>query len=199
MKMRLSTTPHAFFDITEEPVPLSGWSSMEDVSYQEVIAHDIQEYMVKLAMVDFQYAQEKENTQKDKSKLLLSILEVKDSFERVFLSINKKQESVTPQMKKWIGNFRTVYRLIDNILDKEGVVRIEALERDFKPGFHVVVKSIPHSSLQDETIVEELRSGYMWQNEILRKAEVVVVNNSLSTEDDSTDEEDSFSNEREDE
>ena len=80
-------------------------------------------------------------------------------------------------MKKWIGNFRTVYRLLDKVLSEQGVTKIESLDQAFDPHWHKVVGTVVDPSKQDGTIVEETKRGYVWQNQILREAEVIVVRN----------------------
>jgi molecular chaperone GrpE (heat shock protein) len=45
------------------------------------------------------------------------------------------------------------------------------------PGYHYIVDVVERKDLEDETIVEELKKGYLWKNEVLRKAEVISVKN----------------------
>jgi molecular chaperone GrpE len=108
-------------------------------------------------------------------RLLLRLLEVNDAFERVFRSVQSKPEAVTPQMRIWIGNFQAVCGLVEDLLIEHGLVAIERLDQGFDPHWHKAVEVVDDPSKKPGTILEELKKGYMWQNSVLRKTEVVVV------------------------
>jgi molecular chaperone GrpE len=110
-------------------------------------------------------------------KRLLSVLAVTDAFDRVFRSIRDKEAEVTPQMKVWVGNFRTVRRLLDRILSDEGVTRIEDGGRGFDPAVHVAAEAVEDPERAEGTVLEELQPGYLWRGEVLRKAQLRVVRN----------------------
>ncbi|MDZ4818640.1 MAG: nucleotide exchange factor GrpE [Planctomycetota bacterium] len=108
-------------------------------------------------------------------KLFLDLIEALDAFERVFRNISAKESQVTPQMKIWVGNFRTVRRLLDKPLAEQGVVRIENLDQGFDPHWHRVAEVISDPSKSEGAIIDELAAGYVWRGHVLRKAEVTVV------------------------
>jgi molecular chaperone GrpE len=108
-------------------------------------------------------------------RLLLRLLDVNDAFERVFRTVQSKPDVVTPQMKIWIGNFRAVYSLLEDILSEQGLAPIESLAQGFDPHWHRAIEVVDNPDKRPGTILEELKKGYMWQNHVLRKAEVVVV------------------------
>ncbi|OGO07221.1 MAG: nucleotide exchange factor GrpE, partial [Chloroflexi bacterium RBG_13_60_13] len=93
-----------------------------------------------------------------------------------------KEDQVTPQMRIWIGNFRTVRRLLDKVLIEQGITKIESLDRQFDPSWHRAAEVVADPSRPEGTIVEETTTGYLWRGEVLRKAEVVVVGNPLDTQ-----------------
>ena len=113
----------------------------------------------------------------DQKQLLLDMLEVLDSFERVFANIEPREQAAERQARNWAGNFRTVKKVLENHLKKHGVVRIEAPEGKAVPGFHTVVETEPELDLDDGTIIEELQKGYLWQGKVLRAAQVIAVKN----------------------
>jgi molecular chaperone GrpE len=80
-------------------------------------------------------------------------------------------------MKIWIGNYSTVRRLLERFLSEQGITRIEILNQTFDPQWHKVADIVADSTKPDGTITEEVKKGYVWQNQVLRKAEVVVVRN----------------------
>ncbi len=109
--------------------------------------------------------------------VLLKILDAQDAFERVFEATHAKPEEVTRQMKIWLGNFRTVKRLLDALLEEEGVRAVENLTGGFDPAWHKVAETVGDPALPDGAIVREVRRGYVRGQKMLRKSEVVVVKN----------------------
>ena len=108
-------------------------------------------------------------------RLLLDLLEILDAFERVFRTIQAKQDQITPQMKIWVGNFKTVEKLLGKCLTEHGIARMENLDQTFDPQWHRVSEVVVDSAKNEGTIVEEVRAGYIWRGQVLRKAEVNVV------------------------
>ena len=49
------------------------------------------------------------------------------------------------------------------------------MDRTFDPQWHKVAEIVVDETKPEGTIVEELKKGFLWRNQILRKAEVVVV------------------------
>lgn len=109
--------------------------------------------------------------------LLSDLLEVNDAFERVFDAIREKDDQVDGLMKIWVGNFRTVRRFLDSFLSVRGVRPMEGTPGEFDPRWHRVGETVRDPSKAEGTIVRQTRTGYLRDEEILRKAEVVVVRN----------------------
>lgn len=170
--------PEDVFEITERPIPLRGWTTEDGAGRAAALAKDLGELLARLAdarlSLEEQQTRQRENTR----KTLLAILDVVDAFERVFRNIQGKQDQVTKQMKKWIGNFRTVYRMLRTVLADQGVSRIENLDQGFDPHWHKVVETVFDLSRPEGTIDEELEPGYVWHNQVLRKVTVRVVSHS---------------------
>lgn len=162
--------------IDETPLPLVAWAD-RDAPAIEVLTSDIGRLMREIAELRFSLAEAERAQEKRTERLLLQILEAIDGFERVFRAAKEKEDQVTKQMKIWLGNFRTVRRLLDNILDEQGVTPIRNLDQGFDPHWHKAVETVADPSRADGTIAEELRHGYLRGTSILRKSEVVVVNN----------------------
>ncbi|HYF96014.1 MAG TPA: nucleotide exchange factor GrpE [Symbiobacteriaceae bacterium] len=161
--------------ITEKPIPTPGWRPEDGTDRPAVIARETAQLMRRLAEAEFALNEADEQRRKDYAKNLLSLLDVMDAFERVFRSIQAKEDQVTPQMRKWIGNFRTVSRMLRDLLTEQGVVRLENLADGFDPHWHRAVESRVDPAQPEGAILEEVRPGYVWRGAVLRKAEVVVV------------------------
>lgn len=118
-----------------------------------------------------------ERARKEKAQLLLDLLEVFDSFERVFANIAPRLDGAEKQARIWVGNFRAVRRLLDNLLKANGVAAIESPDGIAVPGLHTIVETREQADMEDGTILEEMQRGYFWQGNVLRKALVVAVKN----------------------
>ena len=95
----------------------------------------------------------------------------------MFANIGAKENDADKQTRIWIGNFRSVRKRLDAQLKEAGVAKIESLNEKATPGLHTVVETVESPGAEDDTIVEELERGYMWGEEVLRKASVKVVSN----------------------
>ncbi len=122
-------------------------------------------------------AKTREKANKEQAQLLLDMLDVLDSFERVFANIEPREQNADRQARIWVGNFRSVRRTLENHLKKNGVVRIEAPEGKTVLGFHTILETREQLDLDDGTILEEVQKGYLRNGEVLRKAQVIAVKN----------------------
>lgn len=168
------------FGIDDEPLPTIAYALGDNSDALQILESDIKRLLRRIAELEFSRAEaEKQNSNMHK-RLLLSIIEVLDAFERVFTSIRSKQDTLDRQAKKWVGNFRTIQRIVNGILAEQGVAPIETLDARFDPQWHKVSRLVFDPSKPDGTILEEDLRGYCWRNMILRKPEVAV---SCSSED----------------
>ena len=179
---RKDRTRGSRFEITEKTLPLCARDGSDLQDPLSALQQDIGGLMKKLADAR-QALSESERLHQEQVELILhSILEVIDAFDRIFSSVDKKKEQITGQMKVWLGNFRTVSRLVRRILDAEGVVPIENLDEGFDPRWHKVAETLADPLKANGSIVEVVRKGYVWKGHVLRKAEVIVVRNAGETE-----------------
>lgn len=149
------------------------------------IESDLRSLMVQLSEARSALRQNEEQQQESKKMLLLELIDVLDAFERVFRSISAKEGEVTQQMKIWIGNFRTVRRLLDKPVSDQGIVRMENLDQGFDPQWHRVSEVVNDPSKPEGTIVAEVKAGYLWHGQVLRKSEVIVVGPALEPQQES--------------
>ena len=168
------TSPDVF-EINEQPIPVTGDVAGGSESPLLLIENDIRRLMHRLAVAEHEKKQNEKAFRDENKRILLELIEILDAFERVFAAIKEKQDLVNRQMKKWISNFRTIRRLLENLLYEKGVRAIENLDDGFDPKWHKAVSIVSDPDKPDDTIVDQVASGYVWRNEILRKAEVIVV------------------------
>lgn len=116
----------------------------------------------------------RDSERQDRARLL-SLIELVDAFQRVFAAVDGRSDDVTPQMRKWLANFKTIGRMLDALLRRDGVVPIEILGDQFDPAWHRILRTVVDAERPEGTIVEVTSTGYLWRGQLLRETEVVVV------------------------
>ncbi|MCZ7647474.1 MAG: nucleotide exchange factor GrpE [Planctomycetota bacterium] len=161
------------FRIDEAPLRVQGWSAQNAGDPMAALLEDVAALMREAAEQRTSRAEQESQHGGETRRLLLALVEALDAFERVRRSVEAKAELVTPQMKLWLGNYRTIGRLLEKALGEHGVGRIEKLER-FDPQWHKAGETVVDPSREEGLILEKLLDGYVWNGQVLRKAEVKV-------------------------
>ena len=165
------------FAITEKPIPLRAWESEDGADLIAIIEDDLRRFMRQCAKLELTVSDKERQHTSKMEEFLLRLIEVLDSFEQLFQNISDKQDKIDQQTKIWIGNFRTIYRFLKSIIDEQGVIELEIIDWSFNPHSHRVIETVVDLSKPDGTIVRQTQKGYLWQDRIIRKAEVIVVRN----------------------
>ena len=74
----------------------------------------------------------------------------------------------------WREGIGITARRLDRMLAERRVSRIELIGRRFDPRLAHAVGTKRDASVAPGTVVEEVRAGYLWDDEPLRTAEVIV-------------------------
>ena len=74
-----------------------------------------------------------------------------------------------------VQGVRIIHRKLLTLLEMHGVLPFESVGVPFNPAVHEAVTMATHEGSEPGTVVEELRCGYLWRNELLRPAQVRVV------------------------
>lgn len=101
--------------------------------------------------------------------LILKLLPVIDDMNNAILESKKNEVH-----QSFIEGVELIYRKLLNILEKEGVRQITTLGEKFDPKYHEAMMTISSPDYEDYAIVDELRKGYMLNEEVLRAAQVSV-------------------------
>ena len=70
--------------------------------------------------------------------------------------------------------FQLIYREFMLLLNKIGVQKIEAKGRIFDPNFHHVVAVEYSNDIEENTVVDEIKSGYLYKGIVIRPSMVKV-------------------------
>ncbi len=166
-------------DGSNDLITLHAWGDEHGADRLTVLEDDVRQLVCQLASARSELTEQGSVQRQELERHLLSLLDVLDGFERVFDNVRTRESEVTPTMKVWIDNFRTVQRLLGRVLQEQGVTPIETPTREFDPRWHTAAETVEDASLPPGTIVEEIKRGYVRRTQVLRKAEVVVVREDL--------------------
>jgi molecular chaperone GrpE len=97
----------------------------------------------------------------------IGLLDVVDDLER-FL------DSVKGEKSPLIEGIRVLHQKMMTLLEKEGIHPFESLGKEFDPAIHEVAATAPADEKTQGAIVQEVRRGYKFKDDLLRPARVVV-------------------------
>lgn len=164
------------FAFTETPFPLSSPSAGKQPL--EVLESWIGQLLREGAQARAERDDSQAAAERDKERLLRDLLEVLDAFERVFVSVQRKEAQITPQMQRWLKNFRAAQRLMQSILEHHGVREMDTAAGEFDPHGQEIVEMIAVPGVAEGQILRQDYKGYWRLGKILRKAGVEVAGNS---------------------
>ncbi|MDY6788411.1 MAG: nucleotide exchange factor GrpE [Candidatus Nanohaloarchaea archaeon] len=124
----------------------------------------------KKVKADFENYKKREEDRKEnwkhqaREELAEDLIAVMDNLERAIASA--EQDSAIVQGVKMV-----VDQLYD-ALEKRGLERIDAEGEEFDPKIHNAVETRDHE--EEDKVLEMIRHGYMYNDRVLREAEVVV-------------------------
>ena len=100
-------------------------------------------------------------------RFIVPLLDVVDDLERLLKSADE-------QANPFVDGARVVHQKLLSLLEKEGVRPFKAVGKQFDPALHEVAATSPADDQEQGAIVQELRPGYKFKDDLLRPARVVV-------------------------
>ena len=104
-----------------------------------------------------------------KAKVLEDIFPLVEHMERAIRAARDTGDSTGI-----LEGIEMVYQELLRILEKNGVERIETVGEPFDPEIHEAVAVSPHPDYPADTVVEEVRAGFVKGGKLLRPASVIV-------------------------
>jgi len=101
--------------------------------------------------------------------LILKLLPVLDDLEKALTEGQKNEVH-----EAFLQGVEFIYRKFLGVLEKEGVRPIETRGQKFDPKYHEAMMTVSLPDREDFEIVEEIRKGYLYHDEVLRPAQVKV-------------------------
>lgn len=101
-----------------------------------------------------------------KSELIKKLLPTLDSFE---IALRNHQDK-----EKFMKGIEMIYAQLFQVLEDEGLRKIDSLGKKLDPFFHEVLMTEHDSKKEEDIITEELQKGYMLSDKVLRYSKVKV-------------------------
>ncbi len=101
-----------------------------------------------------------------KGDIIKKLLPVLDDMERALAN--------RPEGDSWANGMELITRKFQNILETEGIKRIEAAGQLFDPNFHEAISSEPNEEVESGHVIEVMQNGYMFGERVIRPAMVRV-------------------------
>ncbi len=101
------------------------------------------------------------------------ILSPGDNLERALSAINQEEDH--PQsIKNLIEGLKMVQKELSSALEKNGISKINSMNEKFDPNLHQAMMEVERDDLDEGIVVQEIQTGYMMHDRLLRPAIVGV-------------------------
>jgi len=102
-----------------------------------------------------------------KRAIILPLLDIIDDMEKAMQWASDAEQPV-------VKGVRIIHKKLLALLETQGVLPFESAGTPFNHDLHEAVAMADHEDLEPGTVIDELRRGYLWNNELLRPAQVRV-------------------------
>jgi molecular chaperone GrpE len=163
---------------TEAEMPLEG---TQESAEREALINQLKEAEAKVleykdgwarSQAEFQNYKKRVDRDNDltranmKGDIIKKVLPALDDLERALQN--------RPADDAWASGIELIARKLQNILDNEGVKRIEAKGMAFDPTFHEAITHEPSDEVESGYVIDVIQNGYMLGERVIRPALVRV-------------------------
>ena len=159
----------------------AGYTELEDNSIKELesIQSELTEMKGKYLRLYAEFENYKKKVQKDKEEfakysnesLAYELLPVIDNLEMALKHACEGGAETAGSLAQGVVN---TLREMNRTLEKFGIVAIDALNKQFDPAYHHAMSQIERSDLENNTVADEFRKGYLYKDKVLRPSLVAV-------------------------
>jgi len=110
------------------------------------------------------------------SKLVMRLLSVLDELDLAITNAEARGEE-----DSLLDGIKMVYRSLYSALQNEGLQRIESVGKPFNPILHEAVERIPGEGEGEAIVVDEIRPGFLFKDQLIRPSMVKVKLGSSAT------------------
>jgi molecular chaperone GrpE len=102
-----------------------------------------------------------------KREIILPLLEIIDDMEKALKWVSHEEQPSVEGMQ-------IIHQKLLTLLERHGVLPFKSVGTPFDHNLHDAVAMAKHKGSKPGIVVDELRRGYLWKNELLRAAQVRV-------------------------
>ena len=153
------------FKISETPIVIL------DVPDNFDLKQSVEEKIIRISKLEDQLVKEQATAKKEMNKFLLDMLEVTDALDRILERQAERSGAGDEHLLKTVEATR---RLHLQKLGKMGVKRMELVGKIMSPKLGDIEDIEDKAGLAPETVLAEIVSGYWWNEQVLRRAKVIV-------------------------
>ena len=106
-------------------------------------------------------------TEGGKREVIVPLLSVLDDMEKALQWAGDGEQALAQSM-------RLMYKKLLALLETQDVRPFDSVGQRFTPDLHEAVAVVDDEDVESGTIVDDLRRGYLWNNELLRPTQVRV-------------------------
>lgn len=100
---------------------------------------------------------------------LMELIDVIDIYDKAV-----KVKTDDEKLSKFLSGFVMINNRLKQILEHYEVRQIEALNKPFNPSFHSAIETVKVDGVEPNTVVEEIMTGYVYKDRVLRPSMVKV-------------------------
>ncbi|MEO8231653.1 MAG: nucleotide exchange factor GrpE [Ignavibacteriota bacterium] len=146
----------------------------EKIKSLEAEVNKYKELMLRKAAEFENYKRRTENDQLNLLKyaaesLIIKLLPTIDDLDRSLLHFN--EETDVQKIKEGV---QLIYNKFLKTLDEQGVKKIDSIGQPFSVDFHEALMTRADDSVPPHTVIDELETGYMYKDRVIRHAKVIV-------------------------
>jgi molecular chaperone GrpE len=107
---------------------------------------------------------------------IIKLLPVIDDFERSLQHIDSSKDVAAIKEGIYL-----VYDKFKRLLEDQGVAKIDAVGKPFDVHFHEAIMQRPDEKAEPHTVLDEIESGYIYKDRVLRHSKVIVSDDTSGT------------------
>ena len=153
--------------------------SVEESNHEKVqqLENEIEELKDKVLRKSAEFENYKRRTENDQLNLLLyaaesfisKLLPIIDDFERSIKHL-ESAEDIDPLKE----GMTLIYDKFIKLLEDQGVKKFESKGKPFDVNYHEAVMQQKAENVPPHTVLEEIESGYLYKDKVIRHAKVIV-------------------------
>jgi len=147
----------------EEALSMEQTKSKECTNQLRYLQADFENYRKRVEK-EFQ-----EVTQRSNEKLIMNLLNIIDDLERAV-----ETGRTTQNASSLLEGVEMVYKKLWTTLEREGLMRLEAVGKPFDSNMHEILTKVPTKNHGEGTVVEEVRKGFMFKGKVIRPSVVKI-------------------------